>query len=198
MMHEVLHALAIKKHGDVAAIASLAAIDEAAVSSLLARAVATGRAVQTDDKYLLSPAGHMILETHYSRRYAALRADEEFIETYERFELINTELKQVITDWQTMDVGGRKLPNDHSDDDHDERCIDRLARVHEKIAPLFKHFISRVQRFRIYFSKLETALDKAEDGAREWVSDATIESYHTVWFEMHEDLLRVLGRVREE
>ena len=28
--------------------------------------------------------------------------------------------------------------------------------------------------------------------------DAMIESYHTVWFEMHEDLLRLLARVRDE
>jgi len=25
-----------------------------------------------------------------------------------------------------------------------------------------------------------------------------VDSYHTVWFELHEDLLRILGREREE
>jgi hypothetical protein len=42
------------------------------------------------------------------------------------------------------------------------------------------------------------ALEKAEDGATEWVSDAKIESYHTLWFELHEDLLRLMRREREE
>ena len=46
--------------------------------------------------------------------------------------------------------------------------------------------------------KLLAALEKAEDGAIEWVSDAKIESYHTLWFELHEDLLRLMGREREE
>ena len=46
--------------------------------------------------------------------------------------------------------------------------------------------------------KLGTALEKAEDGAIEWVSDAKIESYHTLWFELHEDLLRLMRREREE
>ena len=32
-------------------------------------------------------------------------------------------------------------------------------------------------------------------GLGEW---AKIDSYHTVWFELHEDLLRMLGREREE
>ena len=42
------------------------------------------------------------------------------------------------------------------------------------------------------------ALEKAEDGAIEWVSDARIDSYHTVWFELHEELLRLMGRTRVE
>jgi len=45
---------------------------------------------------------------------------------------------------------------------------------------------------------LTAALERAEDGAIEWVSDVRIASYHTVWFEMHEDLLRALGRERVE
>ena len=54
------------------------------------------------------------------------------------------------------------------------------------------------ERMAAYENKLESALEKAEDGDVEWVSAADIESYHTVWFEMHEDLLRLLGRTRDE
>ncbi len=50
----------------------------------------------------------------------------------------------------------------------------------------------------IYREKLEAALEKAEKGAIAWVSDAKIESYHTVWFELHEDLLRLMRRERSE
>ena len=42
------------------------------------------------------------------------------------------------------------------------------------------------------------ALEQAEDGNVNAVSDARSESYHTVWFELHEDLLRLTGRQREE
>ncbi|NQV20995.1 MAG: hypothetical protein HQ511_06225, partial [Rhodospirillales bacterium] len=45
---------------------------------------------------------------------------------------------------------------------------------------------------------LLAALEKAEDGETEFVSGAKVDSYHTVWFELHEDLLRILGREREE
>ena len=55
-----------------------------------------------------------------------------------------------------------------------------------------------LKRLGIYGDLLLSALEKAEDGETAWVSDAQLASYHTVWFEMHEDLLRILGRVREE
>jgi hypothetical protein len=53
-------------------------------------------------------------------------------------------------------------------------------------------------RFNIYKAKLLNAIEKAEEGEIVWVSDTKCESYHTVWFEMHEDVLRILGREREE
>jgi hypothetical protein len=33
-------------------------------------------------------------------------------------------------------------------------------------------------------------------GAREWFTRPVIDSYHTVWFELHEDLLSTLGLAR--
>ena len=42
------------------------------------------------------------------------------------------------------------------------------------------------------------ALDKVEDGERAWISDARCESYHTVWIEMYEDLLRILARQHDD
>ena len=52
--------------------------------------------------------------------------------------------------------------------------------------------------FAFYPLDLFLALERAEDGAIEWVSDAKIESYHTLWFALHEDLLCMLGRARQE
>ena len=51
---------------------------------------------------------------------------------------------------------------------------------------------------QIYRDKLTKALEKAEDGAIDWVSDARIENYHTLWFELDEDLLCMVGRDRDE
>ncbi|MGR8950290.1 MAG: hypothetical protein ACU84Q_19775 [Gammaproteobacteria bacterium] len=197
-LHLVMHGVAIKKHGTAAAIAGIIDRPVELVNAVIESAVAGDRIIDADGKYMLSPAGHMIVASEYSRFCGDLREDQGFVQAYEQFELINAELKQLITDWQTMEVGGKRVNNDHSDKDYDAEIIDRLGDLHERFEPILNRMVSTLARMKVYREKLELALENAEDGKIEWVSAADIESYHTVWFEMHEDLLRVLGRVRDE
>lgn len=197
-LHLVLHALAVKKHADTAALAEFAGLELDEVSRLLADAVASGRAVAAQGKYALAPLARTALEGQYSREYTALRQNRSFTEGYEAFERLNTELKALITDWQTMEVGGVRVPNEHSDRNYDLEIIDRLGALHERLARILRTLVSSVPRFSYYDTQLLGALDRAERGAFEWISDARIASYHTLWFELHEDLLRLMGRQRSE
>ena len=197
-LHIVMHGVAIKKHGTAEMIAGIIDRPLAMVERVLAQATESDRVVNADGKYMLSPAGHMIVMSEYSRFRDVLRSNQPFVQAYDQFEIINKELKQLITDWQTMEVGGKRVTNDHSDKDYDADIIDKLGDLHERFEPILKRMIQAEARMSVYLNKLEAALEKAEDGDSQWVSAADIESYHTVWFEMHEDLLRVLGRVRDE
>ncbi|MDB6001734.1 MAG: hypothetical protein JWP52_3433 [Rhizobacter sp.] len=197
-MHLVLHGLAIKKHAAAQDIAGVTGLTATVVADLLAKAKATGRAVEAQGKYLLSPLARIALEADYSRHYADVRNDAAFMDAYAAFERINIELKALITDWQTVDIGGQRVPNDHHDKQHDERVIDRLGDLHERASPILSRLTDRLPRLGHYPRQLLAALEKAEDGAIEWVSDAKVESYHTLWFELHEDLLRIVGRERSE
>jgi len=197
-LHLVMHAVAIKKHAAPDAIASVAGLPLPRVNAALALGAAKGRVVEADGRYVLTPAGRLMLDGEYSRYYAALRGDPRFAGGYERFEVINRELKQLITDWQTLEIGGSRVPNDHTDKDYDARIIDRLSALHERFEPVLKGLVACAPRLGVYAKKLDDALGRAEDGDIAWVSDARTESYHTVWFELHEDLLRLLGRVRDE
>lgn len=197
-LHLVMHGVAIKKHGDAGAIASVIGLPVATVEAVLADAVAGGRVAGVDAKYMLTPAGQMIVGGEYSRFYDGLRGNADFVAAYERFEQINKELKQLITDWQTMELAGRRVTNDHSNADYDDKIIGRLGDLHERFEPILNRLSAAEPRFGIYKNKLTQALERAEDGDAAWVSDAKVESYHTVWFEMHEDLLRILGQQREE
>ncbi len=194
----VYHGLAIKRHAEAPAIAELIGLPKDHVASLLQTAAATGRAVEAKGAYILSPLARIGLEARYALHFGHLREDKAFNAAYQSFERINRTLKQVITEWQTIEVGGRKVANDHSDKAHDEAIIDRLGAVHEQVETVLNALGAKLPRMKIYAKKLLHALEAAEDGDHEWVSDIRRESYHTVWFELHEDLLRIMGQVREE
>ena len=168
------------------------------VQKALDEAVAKGRAMRAGEAYSLTPVARVALDGAYSKLYAAQRADNGFVSAYERFEGINRNLKQLMTAWQTIEFDGESVLNDHSNKDYDDRLIDRLGALHERSEVVFRQLAVGLPRLAIYAEKLEAALKRAEDGAIEWVSGAKIESYHTVWFELHEDLLRILGRTRQE
>ena len=87
-LHMVMHGVAIKKHGNAEAIAGIIDKPVDLVSSVLASAVAGDRVIDTDGKYMLSPAGHMIVSSEYSRFCDNLRSDEGFVHAYEQFEII--------------------------------------------------------------------------------------------------------------
>jgi hypothetical protein len=197
-LHLVLHGLAIKKHADAAAVAGLIGMDAGRVAVLLQEAAGRGRVVEAQGRFMLTPLARMALDGEYSRRCAGLRSDAGFVAAYESFEVVNATLKSLITEWQTIDIGGERVTNDHSDKGYDSRIIDRLGELHERADTVLARLAAALPRLQTYRGKLLAALEQAEDGDTAWVSDARIESYHTVWFELHEDLLRVLGRRRAE
>ncbi len=194
-----LHGLAVKKAGSPAAVAAVLGTDEAGVATALEAAVAAGRAAGAKGTFMVAPAGREWLDAQYPEAFAGFRADPEASEAYERFEKINRELLSLFTDWQMMpSAGGERVPNDHSDADYDHGVIDRLGAQHERAEKVLGRFAALEPRLGVYRDRLDEAYDKVLAGEIDWVSGARIDSYHTVWFELHEDLLRMLGREREE
>lgn len=193
--HVVLHGLAVKKLATPDEIAAAVAMDPAFVREVLAVA---GRASEVKGKFTLAPATRVIVKGEYSRHYRDLRGDAAFLAAYERFEVLNHDLKGLVTQWQVHEVGGAQVPNDHSDKAYDEKILDRLGALHERFEPVLRAMTTALPRLAIYEKGLAHALEQAEAGKIEWVSDVKIPSYHTLWFELHEDLLCMLGRTRVE
>lgn len=194
-----LHGLAVKKAGGPADVAAILGTEESGVAAALEGAVEAGRAAGAKGTFMVAPAGREWLDERYPEAYAEFRADPEATEAYERFERINRELLALFTDWQMMPAaGGERHPNDHSDADYDNGVIDRLGDQHERAEKVLDRFAALEQRLGVYKTRLDEAYDKVLAGDKDYVSGARIDSYHTVWFELHEDLLRMLGREREE
>jgi len=194
-----LHGLAVKKAGGPADVAGVLGAEEGEVATALEGAVAAGRAIGAKGTFMVTPPGRSWLDERYPDEFSDFRANPDATATYERFERVNRELLKLFTDWQMMpSAGGERVPNDHSHPDYDNGVIDRLGAQHERAEKILDQFAQLEPRLSVYKRRLDEAYDKVLAGEHDYVSGARIDSYHTVWFELHEDLLRMLGREREE
>jgi hypothetical protein len=136
----------------------------------------------------LAPAGR---EAHAAWARLAPGSEEEALakNAYERFLALNVEFLRLCTDWQ-LKPGNE--PNDHSDAAYDFKILERLDRLDERASRLLESLGKTVPRFSGYRSRLTDALDKISDD-RAWLASPRCDSYHTVWMQLHEDLLTAVG-----
>jgi hypothetical protein len=133
---------------------------------------------------LLTAAG---LDRH--TELAAARRDEDEIEIlYAVFLELNQPVKQAVSNWQAGD-------QDAADT---EDAIEELDELAAQLAEAEAMTDRGRWRFAAYADRLTAALAKARDGERRFIDDPTTASFHTVWFELHEDLLLTLGKSRGE
>ncbi len=114
---------------------------------------------------------------------------------YERFLPLNRELIRICNDWQ---VRPGNVVNDHRDLRYDWSVIDRLRSLDERAAPVITRVARACVRFAGYRPRLRAALARVDEGAHEWVTSPRHESYHTVWMQLHEDLLLAIGGDRAD
>lgn len=116
---------------------------------------------------------------------------------YETFLRLNPTLLQICSEWQMKTIGTTPVLNDHTDADYDARVLSRLMRIDQSAQEVIADLASRLTRFKIYGGRLSNALDGAIAGDATYVADG-LDSYHTVWFQLHEDLLTTLGISRDD
>jgi hypothetical protein len=136
----------------------------------------------------LSPAGR---EAHAAWARLAPGSEEEGLarSAYERFLALNVEFLRICTDWQ---LKPGNVPNDHSDAAYDFTILERLDRLDARAGQLLEGLGKTVPRFGGYRSRLTDALDRISDD-RAWLASPRCDSYHTVWMQLHEDLLTAVG-----
>jgi hypothetical protein len=111
---------------------------------------------------------------------------------FDSFLVLNPEMLDLCAAWQLRSVDGVVTANDHSDPSYDARVLDRFAEFHQRAGVVCAELSAALPRFGRYPARLTEALDRANSGALEYVTDS-IASYHAVWAELHEDLLATLG-----
>ena len=116
---------------------------------------------------------------------------------YAEFQRVNPDFKRLVTDWQ-LKGGPEGKPNTHDDADYDAAVLARLDGVHQRVAPIVEAAATALPRLGAYLAKLRAALDRVRAGETAWLTRPLIDSYHTVWFELHEELILAVGLTREE
>jgi pyruvate,orthophosphate dikinase len=164
------------------------------VQPLLDALVQDGFAAITAGAYRLTEAGR-------SRRNDLLEVDrralgERALAALDGFLGLDQAVKHAVTDWQVRSSDGSL--NDHSDPEYDAAVLARLTSLHAEatawIAPLEDAW-PRAHRYR---ARLSEAIERVLDGDQRYIASGRVDSYHGVWFELHEDLILLAGRTRED
>lgn len=192
----VLHGLRLKGVADVRALADAVELPESEVTALLRQlrteglvALHTGAlagwALTTDGRAEQSRLVRDEVEASGARPVVA--------QAYERFRALNAAVLDACSRWQVREVAGRPVRNDHRSARYDARVVDDLVGLHRKAEPLLDDLAATLDRYRHYGPRLRHAVARVCSGDGDWFAAPGIASYHTVWFELHEDLLTTLG-----
>lgn len=197
--YDVLNATAMKKMASPAALAEATGLSAAEVGDALERLQDAGlvTVIGGDQALPTDQAWPTLLEAA-ARRYADLRGSDRVAQLHRQFETVNERFLQALADWQQVDIGGRKVVNDHTDAVYDERVLKRISALVRRLQRICTELAADVSRFDRYAHRLERSWAQVEDGAHDYVSSPSVDSIHNIWFEFHEDLLTTLGKERRE
>lgn len=191
----VLQAVRLKgrvSRNDLAATLACDPAEIAEIAETVDRLIATGLVIDATT-LRISPDGRARLgELLAGERRGA---DPAALTTvYDEFRSVNGDFKKLVTDWQLK--GG--VPNAHDDAEYDAEVLDRLEAVHQRVLTIVDAAAAQLPRLGAYATKLRAALNKVTAGDYAWLTRPLIDSYHTVWFELHEELILAVGLTREE
>lgn len=193
-----LHAVRLLGFADARAVARRFGQDPEEVQEHLLDFEACGWVIRSE---FAGSAGWSLTEagrTENHRRLAveldATGARRVVVDVHARFVPLNARFLQAATSWQLRPLPGQPMAsNDHTDHRWDDRVLDALGSVGGHLAPLDAELANELARFGGYADRYQDAVMRASSGERRWVDGVGIDSCHTVWMQLHEDLLATLG-----
>jgi pyruvate,orthophosphate dikinase len=194
---DVIRALAIKEAASLPALASAVLSTPDEVRGLVQQLCGTGLAKLTRDTVMLTEAGRA-----QGRQLVAVDRQqwgaENAVAALDDFVKLDVEVKDTVTAWQLRDLDGGPTANDHSDAAYDASVLNRLTALHGEVLEWLSPKMASLARLGTYARRLGHALHQACHGDQRFVASARVDSYHSVWFELHEDLIRLSDRTRED
>jgi pyruvate,orthophosphate dikinase len=185
----VLRALGLKGLAAPERIAAVLGADVAQVDAELRAAVAAGLARETARGYAMLPAGRDAVLEWLAAERAGL--DPAAIDAaFELFDALDREFKALVSTWQ------RAAPT--AGDSAWSQAVAGLGDLHQRLGPVVAEAVGLVPRLAPYPARFAAALAALRAGDQTMLASPLKESYHTVWFELHEELIALSGRKRVE
>ncbi|BBW99614.1 hypothetical protein BST36_21260 [Mycolicibacterium moriokaense] len=169
-------------------------LTDAECAELTGQFIAAGLVEEARDRLKLTVEGRDQLAGELTSELETIDSDQ-IKALYDEFGRFNTELKSLMTRWQLKDA---ETPNDHSDADYDQAVIDGLTALDADFRGLLARIVAAAPRLGHYPARFANALDRVNAGDHSWFAKPLADSYHTVWFELHEDLIGLAGLSRAE
>ena len=109
---------------------------------------------------------------------------------YRRFDELNSVFKDTISGWQTAANPETARPI----------LLDSITTIHAGLIPLIAEVAAQAPRLAAFAAHFETALNAIQSGDDTMIASPLKDSYHTAWFEFHEELISLanLDRATEE
>lgn len=150
--------------------------------------LAAGGLIETDGIIAPTPEGIAALEAWYARDRADL-SEGERDRLIDAFRPLDLEVKRLASAWQDAEAR----------DNWDARLstIEALSALHDGALDYLRRNAAAFKRFAEYEARLTHAHDRVIDGETDHIASIRLDSYHTIWFILHEDLLRLLERERD-
>ncbi|NNE74155.1 MAG: transcriptional regulator [Acidimicrobiales bacterium] len=191
----LLLALRLKSFAPTEAIAEVFGTDLAETETKLAGLAERDLAKFRDGRmsgWSLTPEGRAEGERQLAAELDRSGQRDAVQAVYERFLGLNQGFLELCTRWQVIDADAGVL-NDHTDAEYDQAIIDELATTDHEIQAICADLSAALARFSSLGPRFAGALARVQAGELEYLTKPMIDSYHTVWFDLHESLLATLG-----
>ena len=194
---DVIRALHIKGFVTAEALAPVVMSSVGNVAPILESLATEGLIKPMGEMYQLTDEGRERGESLMSQDRQRW-SEEKANRALEGFLPLDSRMKMVVTAWQMREVDGEQVINDHSDKEYDHAVLEDFYELHDEARAWLDPLTRELARLGFYLARLDRAVAEVRGGDRAHVASPRIDSYHNVWFELHEDLIQLAGRTREQ
>ena len=193
----VIRVLVVKGYAGPDAIAAALGGAQDDAAGVLDRLVADGIAEAAAGSFRLTADGKAIGREKIAEDTLSWGADDA-LAALDAFLALDHRMKDTVTAWQMREVEGAQTFNDHTDSAYDAEVLGRLAALHVDASAWLTPLVVGLPRLATYGQRLEQAAAAAATGDGRYVASPRVDSYHGIWFELHEDLILLAGRNRAD